>query len=428
MSEYTIPFLALYRLPAPEGATGGPSSKQKALLITSGYEGPDGYSNVTGNFDGQGLSFGALQWNLGQGTLQPILSGLFSRDRDTIAGIFGADKVQTLQNVLTQSRSEQIAWGGSISLNGGGTLQSDWCQAFKQFGQTDCCQSAQLEAAEPYLQRAKALCDEFGLATERGYALMFDIAVQNGTVSASARSWIEAQGGTDALAEKEKLALIAQAVAQASSPAYRNDVLARKMAIVDGSGIVHGTYFDFDRHVGLSDGPIVLDGSHPHGYVVLIDPGVYGYYQSLLPAGDGNSAWARAQLDRSRLVVPHEEAQALPEDQAAESVILITEDQYNYYSGLLDQDDGNQVWAQAQLARSVVGIEEEQWYYYTSLMAQKDGNAEWAKAQIARYGSNYLIVVAKPQFDYYQSLLEQNDGNREWALHRLRHKMIVRSS
>ncbi len=425
MSVYSIPFLPLYRLPSPvESTKGGKSTKQKALLITSEYEGPDGYSNVTGNFDGQGLSFGALQWNLGQGTLQPILSSLLTRYPDTVNAIFGGDKLQTLQNILAGSSSEQVEWGQSISLHGGGTIQSDWCQAFKQLGQTLQCQTVQLEAADAYLQRAKALCDEFGLTTERGYALMFDIAVQNGSVSVAARAYIDQQGGTDNLAEKEKLGLIAQAVANASAAAYRNDVLARKMAIVNGSGVVHDTYFDFDGKAGLSDRLINLDGSNAKAYAVLIDQNVYDYYQSLLPAGDGNSAWARSMLDRSRLVVPQE--QASPDgDDANSIVVLITEAQFDYLSGLLGNDDGNKAWAEAQLARSIVGIEEDQWYYYTSLIAQKDGNAEWAKSQIQRYGSHYMIVVKAPQYDYYKSLLDRNDGNREWALHRLRHKMIV---
>jgi hypothetical protein len=426
MSGYSIPFLPLYRLSSTaESTDGGNSTKQKALLITSEYEGPDGYSNVTGNFDGQGLSFGALQWNLGQGTLQPILSSLITRYPDTVNAIFGGDKLQTLQNVLATSSSEQVDWGQSISLHGGGTIQSDWCQAFKHLGQTAQCQTVQLEAADAYLQRAKALCDEFGIRTERGYALMFDIAVQNGSVSDAARTYMDQQGGTD-IAEKEKLSLIAQAVANASAAAYRNDVLARKMAIVNGSGVVHDTYFDFDGKAGLSDRLINLDGSDANAYAVLIDQSVYDYYQSLLPAGDGNSAWARSILDRSRLVVSQEQASPSGDDENS-IVVLITEAQFDYLSGLLGNNDGNKAWAEAQLARSIVGIEEEQWYYYTGLIAKKDGNAEWAKSQIQRYNSNYMIVVKEPQYEYYKSLLEHNDGNREWALHRLRHKMIVAS-
>jgi hypothetical protein len=45
------------------------SLKDKLLRNTGFFEGNDGYSTVSGNFDGQGISFGIIQYNFGQGTL-----------------------------------------------------------------------------------------------------------------------------------------------------------------------------------------------------------------------------------------------------------------------------------------------------------------------------------------------------------------------
>jgi hypothetical protein len=47
--------------------------KAKALTITSFFEGW-----LAGNFDGQGMSYGYLQWNFGSGTLQPLFLRLFN--------------------------------------------------------------------------------------------------------------------------------------------------------------------------------------------------------------------------------------------------------------------------------------------------------------------------------------------------------------
>lgn len=45
-----------------------------AVKVTCGFENAgDPYRGVTGNFDGQGISCGAMQWNLGQGSLQPMI-------------------------------------------------------------------------------------------------------------------------------------------------------------------------------------------------------------------------------------------------------------------------------------------------------------------------------------------------------------------
>ena len=36
------------------------TSEEKAFAVTAAFEGGQGYQNLTGNFDGQGLSFGFL--------------------------------------------------------------------------------------------------------------------------------------------------------------------------------------------------------------------------------------------------------------------------------------------------------------------------------------------------------------------------------
>ena len=50
-----------------------------AMNISGSFEGPDGWTNLTNNFDGQGISLGLFNQNLGQGSLQPMMLKL----RDT---------------------------------------------------------------------------------------------------------------------------------------------------------------------------------------------------------------------------------------------------------------------------------------------------------------------------------------------------------
>lgn len=42
---------------------------KQAVEVVSQFEGNHGYGNISDNFDGQGLSCGVMNWNLGQGTL-----------------------------------------------------------------------------------------------------------------------------------------------------------------------------------------------------------------------------------------------------------------------------------------------------------------------------------------------------------------------
>src|SRR5512137_2315949 len=49
----------------------------RCLALTGSFETgqglPDCFAGLSGDFDGQGMSLGVLQWNFGQGSLQPLL-------------------------------------------------------------------------------------------------------------------------------------------------------------------------------------------------------------------------------------------------------------------------------------------------------------------------------------------------------------------
>ena len=98
------------------------------------------------------------------------------------------------------------------------------------------------------------ICDKYKLKTVRGFALAFDIAVQNGSISSDAAKIIDsALVQTPDMDEKTLLGVIANAVATDSSGNINADILSRKTAIVNGEGIVHGSLVDLDANYGLSD-------------------------------------------------------------------------------------------------------------------------------------------------------------------------------
>ena len=63
----------------------------RCLALTGTFEtssaSPLCFSSLSGDFDGQGISFGALQWNLGRGTLQPLLKAMDDRHPDILGEI-----------------------------------------------------------------------------------------------------------------------------------------------------------------------------------------------------------------------------------------------------------------------------------------------------------------------------------------------------
>ncbi len=68
--------------------------------------------------------------------------------------------------------------------------QEPWRGMLVTMGRTPEFQNIQCEAASDYYKQAQAMFRDFGLTTERGMALMFDIAVQNGGISGAVRSQI----------------------------------------------------------------------------------------------------------------------------------------------------------------------------------------------------------------------------------------------
>ncbi|ATO51354.1 hypothetical protein ABD72_02865 [Brevibacillus laterosporus] len=156
-----------------------PSSLVRDLLVHTGFfEGHDGFSTVTGNFDRQGLSFGILQFNFGQETLQPVLKDYIKYHESEFTSIFGKEKAAILKKVVFEYRKEdQVRWGTSISLRGGGVLQ-DWKIPFQEMGRSRNNQKYQEDAGMQYVDRAEDYCKRFGIVTTQGLAFMFDHMVQ----------------------------------------------------------------------------------------------------------------------------------------------------------------------------------------------------------------------------------------------------------
>lgn len=225
---------------------------QRCLALTGSFEtstGPPGcYATLAGDFDGQGLSFGALQWNIGQGTLQPLLTEMISQHEKVAAVIF-RQNFDGLRSILASSKEAQLTWARGIS--------QPWRAMLKALGLTTEFQAIQVKHAASFYAAAVALCVRFGLTTERGTALMFDISVQNGSIHEVVEALIRADFALipkDAMpmdAELARLRSIANRRAEASAAAYVEDVRARKLTIANGTGTVHGAVYDLERQFGI---------------------------------------------------------------------------------------------------------------------------------------------------------------------------------
>jgi len=247
------------------------------LKVSGGFEAGTGpsYTSLTGNFDGQGMSAGILQWNAGQGTLQPLIKA--------IGNAMGWDKAKTFFTSDIQAFSQlpagapAIAWCLSHYIaSGSKNLDPSAAARWVTFLSQPESIAAQVQIASngvlAHAQReVVAYAPAFvGLST-RPYAFFFDLVTQEGGMTVGKFTVPPVPDGTtpdvtDALAfaqandpachdlwsavvaaDNEATLLLHYAYSRSmlANPQYQWDTLSRRGTIACRAGIVHKAHLDF---------------------------------------------------------------------------------------------------------------------------------------------------------------------------------------
>lgn len=248
---------------APEDDLFAAPVEKRCLALTGGFETgsgfPDCFAGLSGDFDGQGISLGVAQWNLGQGSLQPLLHEALRDYPEVMADVFH-EELPTLKAMLEDERAEQLAFARSIQHPVQHWLHEPWRGMFKALCRTRQFQDTQLRFVGNLFDNAKTLARQYGLHSQRGLALMFDIMVQNGGIAKATAARIRADvagldGSLDADGrEVAVMRIVAERRAEAAKPEWMADVRARKLCIALGVGRVHGTDFDLAAQFNLGLG------------------------------------------------------------------------------------------------------------------------------------------------------------------------------
>ena len=136
-------------------------------------------------------------------------------------------------------------------------VNEPWKGHFKTLGRQARFQDIQVESATRLFTSARALCKVFGLLSTRAVALMFDIKVQNGSVSELLKGQIKLDFArmdpklSSHEVEVERLRIIANRRVSAAKAEWVEDVRARKLTIANGRGTVHGNFYDLKEQYGL---------------------------------------------------------------------------------------------------------------------------------------------------------------------------------
>lgn len=212
-SEESTPFDEIDEASAflvPEDETGGPGlagsgltpSERKAVEITSLFETGKrgGFYGLSGNFDGQGLSFGLVNWTIGTGSLQPLLRDFARENPDRWQLAFGTDAGRFQALIMREGAAAQkeqhrfaIEQMNIVSTGAHGrriwTVRQPWVGYFRRLSEDPAFQKIQVRYVRDLLATADRYCRQFRLTSEQGLAFMFD------TVSSHGKRWIRKKFG-----------------------------------------------------------------------------------------------------------------------------------------------------------------------------------------------------------------------------------------
>jgi hypothetical protein len=147
------------------------------------------------------------------------------------------------------------------------TINEPWRGMAKTLGRTPEFQSIQVDYAGKIFQQALTMCGQYGLSSQRAAALMFDISVQNGSISDLVRTRIFADFARlpaelePQSREVQKMQIVANRRAEVADPRWVEDVRSRKLAIANGQGVVHGIHYDLTAQYDITLEPFGSQGS-----------------------------------------------------------------------------------------------------------------------------------------------------------------------
>lgn len=243
-----------------------------ALNISGSYEGPDGWSNLTDNFDGQGVSMGLLNQNLGQGSLQPMLVRMRDEHYAVLRDIFSPQHLLALLQMLGQwqppaqppgtgdkpnstidepengivaqmspAASAGVAWAKKNLYQADGSFEPGWKAELTALGAAPEFVSIQIAEALDLHQKALGYETETGIRELRGYLMFFDVAVQNGGFHAvDVTEFTAWKKRNPKAATAQKLQKLLTLRLRHVRRRFVIDVNQRKQAIIFGKGRVHG--------------------------------------------------------------------------------------------------------------------------------------------------------------------------------------------
>ncbi len=221
---------------------------ETAFSVTSAFEtSGDRFQQVTGNFDGAGLSFGPAQWNFGSNTLGPLLRKFHDTGPTLFRSCFSDfDDYLEILELLDMPTSKQVGWGNNISTGrSNANVIEPWKSYFKSLGRVEVFKSVMVsEALRKYGAKAlkeigylESLAERIRITGLREVCSIYDLVIQQGSLS-KAKANIEHRVAQERPGNETLLVQIAvEERGKKAKPEYRADCISRRLGILNGQPV-----------------------------------------------------------------------------------------------------------------------------------------------------------------------------------------------
>jgi hypothetical protein len=218
---------------------------ETAFSVTAAFEtAGDKFQQVTGNFDGAGLSFGPAQVNFGTGTLVPLFRKFQTADQAALRRSFSdEDDYGDWLRVMELPAAGQIAWANSVTTGRGGhDVVEPWKGYFQAVGRVGRFREIMVETIlHDYGARtARAINALQGLRPGiridhlRCICSLYDLVVQQGSLD---KAWpmIEARAARENPQDQFELTQIAvEERGRRAAQQWQADAISRRVGILKG--------------------------------------------------------------------------------------------------------------------------------------------------------------------------------------------------
>ena len=231
-------------------------AERKAVAITSTLETgkPGSFYGLAGNFDGQGVSFGLVNWTMGTGSLQQLLRDFAKTNPDRWNQVFGRDAMSFRNLIMPDGKAATVTqyrfaieqMNESQMLRGrvDWKVREPWVTYFKRLSADDVFQSIQIRYVRVLLRDGAQYCLSYDLQSEAAFCFMFDAVSSHGKwwpkkkkraehIKEKLRKLSEEKGGGK-VSEALALLAIADVLGSTSAPRWAAAVRERKRWFVTG--------------------------------------------------------------------------------------------------------------------------------------------------------------------------------------------------